>query len=334
MSYPRKSLPMYFPPPPFSLPDAVVCADLVITAYKMYHQWIKDGSQPKWVWTPPSGTNFKYSAAIWGTTWSFPQLTEPFAFVAYSTAGRTAGNIYFVARGSESWSDWLDDSDMSQKSYSLVPNYGNVHAGFMDIYASMSKATIGAVNATLQQLGANAKALYFTAHSLGSALSTLAVPDVLANSKYKNAPIPPFHYPLASPRVGDPDFYYQYSLLNIPTFRVIDTEDIVPDLPTSIAFWIDQYYIYKHIGLEVSYTAQYDSDAGNHNYKSSYYYALENPTQPEGPIVQQIAEDAATAQFLRLKKENDLLKRLLAEREMALALLRSQTKPQEAVPGS
>jgi hypothetical protein len=129
-----------------------------------------------------------------------------------------------------------------------------------------------------------------------------------------------FHYPLASPRVGDSHFYYQYELLGVPTYRIIDTEDVVPDLPLSVGPF---NWIYKHIGFEVSYTAQYDSDVGNHSYEHSYYYALQNPKQPEGPIKSRIAEDAATAQFIRLKKENDLLKRMLAEREVALEILRA-----------
>lgn len=88
--------------------------------------------------------------------------------------------------------------------------------------------------------------------------------------------------------------------------------------------------IYKHVGLEVSYTAQYNSDAGNHDHINSYYYALKHPNQPEGPIVKQVAEAAASARFLRLKIENDLFKRLVAEREMALAVTRSKPKRKPA----
>ncbi len=312
---------MYFPSG-FSLPAALYCSELVITAYDMYKQWVANPSHFNWI---PNGPPLMYSKPIWGNTWWFPYRSEPFAFVACSTSGATAGNIYFVARGSETLSDWADDFDVTQKPYSLVQNFGKVHAGFMDIYATMSAGTIAAVNTALQQLGANVKALYFTAHSLGSALSTLALPDVLNNSTFNRQTTQLFHYPLASPRVGDPDFYYQYGLPVVPTYRIIDTEDIVPDLPPSVVPIFG--YIYKHIGLEVSYTAQYDSDAGNHNYRHSYHYALKNPYQPEGPIVQQIAEDAATKRFLRLKEENDLLKRLVAEREAELSILRSQAKP-------
>jgi triacylglycerol lipase len=310
---------MYFPAAPFSLPDAVLCAELVITGYDMYHQWVAQGkpSQPNFIWKP-NGPAMTYGVPIWGRTWWWPYEYEPFAFVAYTKDSK----VYFAARGSETYSDWADDFDVSQEVYSLVPGYGSVHRGFMGIYASMSLAVLAAVNNAFQQLGGNAQALYFTAHSLGAALSTLAVPDVLANSNLDTSKTRVLHYPLASPRVGDPDFYYQYSYQMVPTYRIIDTEDIVPDLPPSVVPIFD--YIYKHVGMAVTYTAQYDSDAGNHDHKNSYYYALTNPYQPEGPIVSQPAEADASARLLRLKQENSLLKRLLAEREMELATTRGQ----------
>ncbi|HEX8489899.1 MAG TPA: hypothetical protein VF626_02675, partial [Chthoniobacterales bacterium] len=219
MSSPRKSLPMYFPPS-FSLPDAVLCSELVNTAYDMYYQWKAQGhpTQQNFRWTP-RGPALTYGAPIWAQTWWFPYRVEPFAFVAYSAQG----NIYLVVRGTESDSDWLDDLDVSQSTYWPAPGYGKVHAGFMSIYGYMSAAVLAAINNALQRLGANAKALFITGHSLGSGLSTLAVPDVITNSSLNRSTVRVTHYPLASPRVGDPDFYYRYSLQTLPTFRVIDT---------------------------------------------------------------------------------------------------------------
>jgi triacylglycerol lipase len=318
MSSPRKSLPMYFPSS-FSLPDAVLCNDLVNTAYDMYGQWKAQGkpNQQNFRWTP-KGPPLIYGVSIWGNTLWSDFFAEPFAFVAYSAAG----NLYIVVRGSETDLDWIDDFDSWQTAYSPVSGFGSVHWGFMSIYASMSSAVLVAINWALGKLGANVKALYVAGHSLGSALSTLAVPDVIVNSNLDRSKVGLTHYPLASPRVGDPAFYYHYSSQNIPTYRIIDTEDIVPDLPPSVVPLLG--YIYKHVGLEVSYTAQYNSDAGNHDHINSYYYALKHPNQPEGPIVKQVAEAAASARFLRLKIENDLLKQLVAEREMALTATRSK----------
>jgi triacylglycerol lipase len=312
---------MYFPSKPFSLPDAVFCNDLVITAYDMYTQWQAQGypTQPNFNWIP-NGPTLSYSRSIWAQTWWFPYRFEPFAFVAYSADG----NIYFVVRGTETFTDWADDLDLSQTPYSLVSGYGNVHAGFMAIYASMSPATLVAIKNALAQLGASTKALYFTAHSLGAALSTLAVPDVIAHAGLDRSKIQIFHYPLASPRVGDSDFYYQYAYQVLPTYRIINTEDIVPDLPPAVVPLFG--YLYKHIGMPVCYTAQYDSDAGNHQYQHSYYHALKNPYQPEGPIVPGILEVAVASHELRLKAENQELKRIVADQQVALVIKRTKAR--------
>jgi triacylglycerol lipase len=326
MSTPRKSLPMYFPSS-FSLPDAVLCSELVNNAYDMYAQWKKQGkpTQPNFHWNKPTKPALTYGASIWGNTLWSDFFAEPFAFVACSTQSNF---LYLVVRGSETDLDWIDDFDAWQTAYSPVANFGRVHSGFMSVYSSMSAAVLTEINNALQRLGPNAKALYVTGHSLGSALSTLAVPDVITNSNLNPSKIAVFHYPLASPRVGDPDFYYQYSYRVIPTYRIIDTEDLVPDLPTSVVPILGD--IYKHIGLEVSYTAQYDSDAGNHDHVNSYYFALTHPNQPEGPIVKQVAEAAAAARLLRLKKENDLLKRVVADREMVLSVKKPKRTPVRA----
>jgi triacylglycerol lipase len=322
MTTTRKSLPMYFPPS-FSLPDAVLCSELVNDAYDMYQQWKhqRKPTQANFYWTKPTKPALTYGASIWGNTLWSDFFAEPFAFVAWSAQ---TNFLYLVVRGSETDLDWMDDFDSWQTAYSRVSGFGRVHWGFMSIYSSMSAAVLSEVNNALQRLGPNAKALYVTGHSLGSALSTLAVPDVISNSNLNPSKVGVFHYPLASPRVGDPDFYFQYSSRIIPTYRIIDTEDVVPDLPPSVVPILGD--IYKHIGLEVSYTAQYKSDAGNHDHVNSYYFALKHPNQPEGPIVTQVAEAAASARVLRLKKENDLLKRVVADREMVLAVAKAKPK--------
>lgn len=313
---------MYFPAAPFSLPDAVLCSELVCTAYDMYHQWLTQQrpSPANFKWTPDGPAMTYGLTPIWGKTWWWTY--EPFAFVA-----QTSSAVYLVIRGTETDFDWADDLDVTQEAYSLVttPDYGNVHKGFMGIYASMSPSVISEINSALQQLGANAKTLYITGHSLGAGLSTLAVPDVLANSALDRSKTAVFHYSLASPRVGDPDFYYEYMEQGVPTYRIIDTEDIVPDLPPSVVPLFD--WIYKHVGTTVTYTAQYDTDAGNHSYENSYHYALTNPAQPEGPIVAPhpaVAEAQASAGLSRFKLENAVLKRMVAEREMALAAVKGE----------
>ncbi len=284
-----RSLPMYFPPSPFSLSDAVMCSTLVNTAYDMCYQWVNQGkpSNPsKFNWTP-NGPNLLYSPPLWGVAKMVESYPEPFAFIAQN---RASGVTYLAFRGSYTDADFYEDAFLDQATYDpVVPGYGYVHWGFMDVYTrsysswdyEVAPLRISILNA-LRALQPSAKALYVTGHSLGSGLSTLSVPDIATNSLFKGKPIPMFHYSLASPRVGDPTFANKYNFqLPFKTFRIVNTEDLVPDGPPSVSY--DD--IFEHVGTTVAFTAQYGSTVGNHDHLNSYFYALNNPNQPQGPIV-------------------------------------------------
>lgn len=122
------------------------------------------------------------------------------------------------------------------------------------------------------------KTLYITSHSLGSGLSTLAVPDVIMHTGYTKNNVPVFQYNLASPRVGNPEFASAYNGNQVPTYRIVDTCDIVPQAPPSLMGDL----IFVHVGTPVDFTAQYGSLSGNHNLVNPYRYALTHPDQPQG----------------------------------------------------
>ncbi|HEX8650139.1 MAG TPA: lipase family protein [Pyrinomonadaceae bacterium] len=323
MTTPRFSFPMYFPAAPFSLTDALMCSNLVDIAYDMYYQWQAQGKPApnSFNWNA-SAIPMHHSSPIWGrSSWFFFSENEPFAFVSWTDDGE----VYLVFRGTETSLDWVDDADVFQVAYpsTIAAGYGYVHHGFMTIYSSMRSAVLNALG-----MAGSGSVLYFTGHSLGGALSTLAVPDVLTNSNFQNSGAKMFHYSLASPRVGDPDFAYQYNSQAVTTYRIVNTEDIVPDSPLSVA--LDS--LYKHVGTPVDFTAQYDSIGGNHDHLNSYNYALNNPDQPEGPIVSSLqgAGVAAAAEAGRregVEEENARLKRLLAERDLEVDRMREVLAP-------
>ncbi|MBD0326260.1 MAG: lipase family protein [Pyrinomonadaceae bacterium] len=291
---PYKSLPMYFPSSPFSLSDAVMCSRLVNTAYDMYQQWHQQGSPSNpsnFKWTP-NGPNLRYSSPLWGVAKSIESYPEPFAFAAQNTTSRTT---YLAFRGSETDADFVEDADIFQTLYDpVVPGYGYVHAGFMDVYTrsySSSSYKVAplrtSILSVLNFLQPETNALYITGHSLGAGLSTLSVPDVATNSNFSGKSVPFYHYSLASPRVGDPNFALKYNFqLPVKTYRIVNTEDIVPDGPPSVS--VDD--IYEHVGTIVAFTAQYGTTSGNHDHVNSYYYALNNPNQPQGPVVSTMGE--------------------------------------------
>jgi hypothetical protein len=277
------SLPMYFPAAPFSLADAVTCAALVASAYDQYTQWVNQGSPAggAFIWTPASTTiDYTYSGPLF---WNYPkdefwEINEPFGFIAQATA---SGDTFLVLRGSQSDADYYQDVVQYQQTpYNFVANYGSVHMGFYQIYKSLSPQ--------IQQALAgfhNVKRFFFTGHSLGSGLSTLAVPDVITNTKLQpSRSLPVLHYNFASPRVGDPVFAGQINGGAVPTFRIVNTEDIVPIALPPIIPALSPYsgaLYYQHVGTPVDFTANYGSVAGNHSLTGAYSYALNNPLDPE-----------------------------------------------------
>ncbi len=106
------------------------------------------------------------------------------------------------------------------------------------------------------------------------------MPDVLANTGIRpSSSLPVLHYNFASPRVGDPVFAGALNGGPVPTFRVVNTEDIVPDGPPSVIGTL----IYQHVGTPVDFTAQYGSIGDNHSLDISYIYAINHPEDPQGP---------------------------------------------------
>lgn len=75
--------------------------------------------------------------------------------------------------------------------------------------------------------------LYFTGHSLGGALATLAA------SRYR----PTALYTFGSPRVGDIDFVHSLSSMSNIIYRIVDGKDVVCTLPPETLG-------YCHVGIE------------------------------------------------------------------------------------
>ncbi len=271
------SKPIIFPPSPFSQQEAIYCANLVDTAYDMYAQWKKLGNpkvgdfksqwkpkQPSWA----SEVNLKYSDPIWGNDEIFKEgHPEPFGFVAWTDDG----TVYLAIRGTESGDDWIENFEFLKQKYGFVKYYGYVERGFHGIYKSMRDD----IQTKLKNVP-NPKSLYITGHSLGSSLSTLSVPDIIANTDFTSDNTKQYNF--ASPKVGDSKFADAYDNNNVVTYRIVNLCDIVPDLPKSISFWDG----YEHIEQLVSFKAQYGDPVANHSLTDCYLYALEHPDIPQG----------------------------------------------------
>jgi alpha-beta hydrolase superfamily lysophospholipase len=106
-------------------------------------------------------------------------------------------------------SNWLSNLDMVACEW---PAGGNVHRGFMNILMELWDPIAAALEVI-------EKPLYYTGHSLGGALATLAA----------SLRPPCAVYTFGAPRIGDVEF--AQTLASVPVFNVFNPKDIVPELP-------------------------------------------------------------------------------------------------------
>ncbi|MNQ44351.1 Lipase (class 3) [compost metagenome] len=262
------SLPMYFPSA-FSLSQALQCANLVEAAYAQYAQWLQQDKPRKpedFNWTPPADmAGWSFSAPVWSILSELHYIneSEPFGFAASDPNGE----VYLVFRGTESAQDWVDDLEVKQTSYPWQSGVGLVHDGFLKLYTSLRDLALQAVDG-LKPAGN----LWVCGHSLGSALSSLAVLDL--HETWPDQPLQ--HYNFASPRVVDPSFASYYNGLAVPTYRVVNDSDLVPEVPPGVT----DNWVYQHLGLSIDFTASYSSVEADHSMADCYLYAINNPDAP------------------------------------------------------
>ncbi|WP_137823268.1 lipase family protein [Pseudomonas sp. D(2018)] len=261
------SLPMYFPAA-FSLSQALQCANLVEAAYDQYDQWLQQDKPRKpsdFNWQPPSISGWGFSAPIWSILSELKYIneSEPFGFAVSDPNG----DVYLVFRGTESAQDWVDDLEAKQSAYPWKADVGLVHDGFLKLYTSLRDLALQAVD-SLKPAGN----FWVCGHSLGCALSSLAVLDL--QQAWPGQAIQ--HYNLASPRVVDPSFAAYYNGLDVPTYRIVNDSDLVPEVPPGVT----GKWVYQHLGQAVTFTASYTSVEDDHSLASCYLYALNNPEAP------------------------------------------------------
>ncbi len=237
----------------------------------MYIQWVRQDKPEKkdFVWTPGI-ENYKYSKPIWGTEeFFFIDFDEPFGFLAWNDTG----TVYLILRGTTSVIDIKTDLEASQDPYKFVAGYGEVHNGFLELYESMHDDIFEAL-----KLAPDPKEFFVAGHSLGAAVLTLAIPDIITNTDYSPTKMPVTYYNIASPNVASIEFAEKYNENKVPTFSVINTSDVIPQLPPPV---LPNKIYYERVGTTVTFTAQYKSLMGNHIW--AYSYALKHPNSPQGP---------------------------------------------------
>jgi triacylglycerol lipase len=148
--------------------------------------------------------------------------TDIFGLMGHNVASRTA----FVSfRGTADIAEWLADFDAVPVDYQPLSGFGQVHAGFQDVYTMVRSG----IAANLATATATCSQILITGHSLGAALAVLSAPDI-----FKNMPpntIEPRLITFAGPRVGLSDFAAAFNATIESCFRIVNYLDIVPLVP-------------------------------------------------------------------------------------------------------
>jgi hypothetical protein len=159
-------------------------------------------------------------------------------FLGYHNSSNT---IVVSYRGSRNIQNWVNN--MNINLIQAEEWEGKVHEGFYNIYKGLKLKVLSNIeNLIKEKKFENAKVL-IVGHSLGGALASYLNLDVinLLNTKLSNFTVPVSLNTFGSPRIGDgkfSDYYYEkvfnYNAkkgLNLGLLRVVNNNDIVPNLP-------------------------------------------------------------------------------------------------------
>lgn len=162
-----------------------------------------------------------------------------YGYLAAETA--SPGNIVIAIRGTETPAEWILDFDALPLPYL---GKGMVAGGFRAIAQSFqfmdpSGTVLGDLPTTLAARNAVTPITSITVlgHSLGAALATLAAAQIAFSNSPTGGTLKLATY--ASPRVGLLDFMTSFNQAIPTTFRIWNTLDFVPQVPT---------FPYVHVG--------------------------------------------------------------------------------------
>lgn len=138
-------------------------------------------------------------------------------FICYKKA--PSPYIVVAFRGSEKKiEDWLTNIDAVPVE---VEGGGKVHRGFYQDFMELRETIERSIELIRKHLNDDSVPVYFTGHSLGGALATIATRELMKDG-YGAC------YTYGAPRVGD---YTYFEFVKTPVYRVVNSSDIVPRVP-------------------------------------------------------------------------------------------------------
>lgn len=268
-------------PPTFDPARALQLAGLVNCAYNQF-------ATPT-AWSLPEGFVLLTPELSAKENWKLGPLPEPLQKQLASTLPQipfgfmaTSGNdVFVVIRGTKTPLEWFDDFSAEPTPFQVGnASWGNTGLGYSRIYeylGSQISKGLGMYKAG----GGSLESVYVTGHSLGAALANLAAAGIAAEFGVK-----PITYTFSGPRAGDAVFAASVKAAGLETWRIFNTEDIVPTVPPAavqmstpnmgmnittplsqaLSNLVKHTTIgYQHVGHPIATTFHYDVVADNHS---------------------------------------------------------------------
>ena len=224
----------------FDLVKATELMQLCVYTYDQY----KDEK-----WTIPAPYQIKKTFYVYETQNDNISKQVPFGFIATNDNNK---DIYVCFRGTRGASEWEKDATVPLTQCSFLAGKDiKVHTGFQNVYTANNSGdeSLGSLQSqmldylnSLPNSPSSYDNLWVTGHSLGAALATLAISDIVTNTIHTGAKM----YNFASPLVGNQSFVNFFKLkigtnncntnnadnsLNTCSWRVVNINDIVPKVP-------------------------------------------------------------------------------------------------------
>ena len=223
-----------------------IAAELMQLCVYTYYQYTAHQTSESWTIPSPSPYIMKQDLYAYEKNQQDVSIKVPFGFIVSKTLN-TNTDLYICFRGTRGAQEWEKDATtpLTQCLF-LTGKDIKVHTGFQDVYTNPNNVdeSLGSLQSQVLDFLKNSVPSYsniwVTGHSLGAALATLAVADIVTNVNYPGAAI---MYNFASPLVGNQDFvdFFKSKIgtskcdgnnnINTCSWRVVNTNDIVPKVP-------------------------------------------------------------------------------------------------------
>ena len=226
----------------FSIDIAAELMQLCVYTYDQYQKFNES-------WTIPLPYKMEKVLYAYEKNQQEVSIKVPFGFIVSKTVvGVNKTNLYICFRGTRGAQEWEKDGTVPLIQCSFLADENiKVHEGFQDVYTVNNDVdeSLGSLQTQVfsylsQDTLPSYSNIWVTGHSLGAALATLAVADIVTNTNYLGA----IMYNFASPLVGNQDFvdFFKSKLgtgkcndgntnSNECSWRVVNTNDVVPTVP-------------------------------------------------------------------------------------------------------